>query len=119
VLTGKGRTVALLCDLIEERVAPVPEGGGGHHRRRREGGVLGRGRESMEGGGEAPMVLRPFYRQWSCGDGEGKWGVVRGTTRQCEAGEGGLVLIGGWHHDRQRLGRGTRGQPGGCPNRGV
>jgi hypothetical protein len=24
VLTGKGRTVALLCDLIKERVAPVP-----------------------------------------------------------------------------------------------
>jgi hypothetical protein len=39
------------------------------------GGVLGRGRESTEGGGwqKAPTVLHPFYRRQSCGDGEGKW----------------------------------------------
>jgi hypothetical protein len=26
------------------------------------------------GEGEASAVLHPFYRQWPCGDQEGKWG---------------------------------------------
>jgi hypothetical protein len=32
VLTGKGRTAALWCGFIEDRVALVLEGGGGRHR---------------------------------------------------------------------------------------
>jgi hypothetical protein len=83
--------VALRRDFVEERVAPVLEGGGGHRRRRREGVCSGMDERARRGGGRAPVVLCPFYRQRSCGDGEGKWGrLARGATRRHEAGEGAL-----------------------------
>jgi hypothetical protein len=37
--------------------------------------------EGRGGGGEALMVLRPFYRWRPCGDGEGKWGGWQGAPR--------------------------------------
>jgi hypothetical protein len=66
---------------------------------------------ARRGRGEgAPVVLRPFYRRRTCGDGEGKWvgvRVARGATRRREVGEGGLVLTVGRRPDRQRPGRGA------------
>jgi hypothetical protein len=70
------------------------------------------------GGKRTQAVLRPFYRQWPCGDREGKWGA-RGATRQREAREGGMVSTGRRRPDQQWPDLGARGRRGGCQNRGA